>query len=139
MKIVAEGQSLDEMLNYSSLLPEGSSGEVRLYLDRQLTQSELDSLQQNLLAQGVTLTAPISIVSRVLIIPYKKMFDPLGAIVNTFKGIWNVVVTGWQIVTFPFRMPWWVWAAGGVGIVYLLTRPKVRQVVTAVALKRASK
>jgi len=122
--IIAEGPSISDLSQYEALFKEGEKGELRLYVERSLNQEELDCLAQEILDQGVTLTAPITQDARIVSIKFQKQIAPLliigGVIVALVIG-----VTGWQLFKESVSViPVWLWLAGGITIGYAVLRRK---------------
>lgn len=118
MNIIAEGFDLNDLAQYEGLLSEGDKGEVRIYLSQDLSLETVTQLQNNLLAQGVVLTAPLRQENRILIIPFQKAVFPLLPIVIVAGGIISLVL-GWQIFQEVTKIPTMAWVVG-LGIVGLL-------------------
>ena len=116
--LLGEGISISHLPQMEARLPEGSTGELRLYLENPVTQSEIDTLQENL--SGV-LTGPIHQVSRVLIIPYRKSFGPLLLIIAALALI-PLVVLGWQLFKSLQNIPLWVWLAAAGLVTYVAVK-----------------
>ena len=122
MQIVI-GQSLTpditSIADYEKYLNEGDIGDVRIYLNHEATQSQLQSIEDTILSQGVTLNGHVYQVANCVIIPYVKLQEPLSVISNSLGDLNDVV--GWQIIKVGIdSVPVWIWWVGGVGIAALL-------------------
>ena len=119
MNLIAEGLSLSELEACESLLPEGQKGEVRIYLDRNLTSSEIQQVEDRILAEGVVLTSSIQSVEGILVIPFQKAIAPL-AIIVVVVGLVAATVLGWQLMSDFLGIPVWMWIVGGGLLVWAL-------------------
>ena len=122
MLVVAEGLTLAELGSYEPLLAEGQQGEVRIYLDRILVLSEIQQIEDEILAQGVVLTDHIQSADGILVIPFQKMLAPLLIVGLVVSGILAVgtAIFGWQLLTNVQGIPIWIWMVGGAALLYLL-------------------
>ena len=123
-ELVAESlnSTLDGLSNYETCFKEGDTGEIRIYLNRTLTPSELQWIQDKILEQGVVLTEPVSQVARIVYVRFVKRIAPLliigGVVAAVFAGI-----TGWQVFKFTEAgIPLWVLLLGGGALAYILFR-----------------
>ena len=117
------GQSLTSNIahiaDYERYLNEGDIGDVRVYLNYEATQSQLQSIEDTILSQGVTLNGHVYQIANCVIIPYVKMQAPLPVISNSLGDLNGVV--GWQIIQMGIdSVPMWIWWVGGVGITALI-------------------
>lgn len=124
MKVVAEGLEVNKIAEYESLYGEGEKGELRLYVDRQLSENEIASLETQICNQGVTLVEPISQEAHILFVRFQKLLVPLAIIVAAIAAI-GVGVAGWQLLKEPlFGVPWWVWMIGAGVLTYMIVKRK---------------
>ena len=117
------GQSLTNNIasiaEYEKYLSEGDIGDVRIYLNHEATQSQLQAIEDSILLQGVTLNGHVYQIANCVIIPYVKLQSPLSAISSSLGDLNDVV--GWQIIKAGIdSVPTWVWWAGGIGLTALL-------------------
>jgi len=128
--LVAEGKEINEMSPVSELFTEGETGEVRFYLDRNLSQYEIEYMQDDILSQGVVLTEPIIQEHNILVVKFQKTLWPLliiGGAVTAITGLF-----GWQIFkSVQAGVPLWVWGVGGAAVLYLLLREPAKAAVKA--------
>ena len=99
MRLVAQGQCVEDMSRADSLFQEGESGEVRLYLSRPLTSVELTNLDKKLRESGAVLTGPIQQASTVVSIPFQKELPFLILLAPLAAGLG---VLGWQLLKPEF-------------------------------------
>ena len=115
----------------------GDTGELRLYVNGVMPQIELDKLQQDLLASGVVLTAPIMQQGEIIFIRFVNSaptasiaglgaigFGPVAIIALVIGGvasIWGSVV-GWQLYKSVSEIPMVVWLGLGGLFAWLLLR-----------------
>ena len=116
MELVAEGLELNKLAEAESLLAEGNKGELRLYLDRKISENILYEFENSLCNQGVILTEPIKQEAHILFIKFKKASDPLTIIAATVIATGVSEVIGWQLEKEPLGIPWWGWAIGAVSL-----------------------
>ena len=121
-ELVAESltSNLDSLSSYETYFKEGDTGELRIYLNRTLTSSELQWIQDKIIEQGVVLTEPVSQVARIVYVKFEKRIAPLliigGAVAAVFAGI-----TGWQVFKFTEAgIPLWIILLGGGALLYIL-------------------
>ena len=127
MEVLAEGFNFSDFPTDTTILREGEEGEIRVYLSEQLSRDELRVIQDELLRQGVVLTSSVYVVSNVLVIPFRKEFDPLGTIKTVLDFITTPFQIAWQIIKTTSSIPWWAWI-GGIGIgAYLLLSSETLQ------------
>lgn len=114
--------SLDEVPQYESSYKEGDIGELRVYLQDNLTEEQVRLIEHEIIDQGVILIAPITQDSRILIIHFRKAIAPLIIIVGAISAI-GTGILGWQMWKgTKYGIPIWAWGvlAGGI-LVYLLS------------------
>lgn len=129
-KLVAESLTgnMAELDNVETQFNELDTGEVRVYVDRALTDDELQQLDTEIRKQGVTLVESVFQDARVIHINFQKRIAPLliiAGVIGTFlAGITGVL--GWQIWrTSKVGVPWWAWVLGLGAMGYLLLRKPV--------------
>ena len=140
MELIGEylGQDLSLLPNYETYLSEGDRGEVRFYVDRQVSEEKIQELQDSLLSEGVTLTEPISQIARVLLIKFEKRLAPLAIIAIVVGGIIaaGAGLLGWQIwKTTQMGIPIWVWVVAGGALLYLIFTSKPAKEVGGLAIQ----
>ena len=117
MKLVKESleNSLVNLSEYDKYFAVGDTGELRIYLQDNLSQSNIDQLTLNL--QGVILTFPIVQDARILVIRFQKAVGTLAIIgESTVNG-----VIGWQLFKVTGAVfPVWGWVVGGLAAGYVL-------------------
>ena len=74
---------------------EGERGEVRIYLQKPLSEPELITLSQTIKAKGGVLTGEIQQVGGIIIMPFRKELPFLLLLVPLLIG---VGVVGWQVL-----------------------------------------
>lgn len=134
-ELVAESLSgnITELGAYEEQFAELDTGEVRIYVDQELSETELCYIEGDILAQGVVLTDYIVQDGGVIVIKFRKELAPLVIIgIIAATGIGGIVgwqlfkdkITGW--LAAPFGVPWWVWilGTGSVVALYFMTRGK---------------
>ena len=113
MELVAEGSEIQNLANYEHLFQEGEKGQVQIYLNRELSNSDIEQLTKELTDKGAVMVAPITCESRILTIKFEKRIAPLILIVAAVLGIG---VVGWQIFKpswgAPLGIPLGIWAVG---------------------------
>jgi len=122
MKLIAEqlNGDLSSIANSESRFAEHDTGEVRIYLENNASQSTIDELQGMILSQGVVLTGPIVQDANMIIIPFQKAIAPLLIIGGAIAAI-IVGITGWQIFKMTTAgIPLWAIIVGGGALAYLL-------------------
>lgn len=98
---------------------EFDSGVLYIYTGNELTDSQIYQIEQNILSQEVRLLEPVGYDSGVLVIKFQKAIAPLLIITLAIGGV-VAAVTGWQIFkSTQLGVPLWVWAVGGLGLLYL--------------------
>ena len=121
MGLIAEGSDIQSLVTQEVLYQEGDRGEVRLYLNTEMSESAVTQITSDLMAKGVVLTGPIIAESRILSIRFEKRIAPLVIIVAALLGSG---VIGWQLFKpkwgAPLGIPVWVWATGAGLLVYVL-------------------
>ena len=122
MKLVAESLSgnLDTLASYEPF-NEGDTGELRVYLEKTLSQEEIVKLETKICNQGAILTEPLVQDARILVIKFKKAIAPLPIIAGVLAGI---AVLGWQLFSETTPIPLWAWVLGGFVIGYTVLRRK---------------
>lgn len=120
MELVAEGTELNKLAEAESLFAEGDKGELRLYLDRKVSEDILYEFESSLCNQGVILTEPIRQEAHIVFIKFKKATEPLTIIAATIIATGVSSVIGWQLEKEPLGIPWWGWAIGAVSLGVLL-------------------
>ncbi len=138
-ELVGESLSSDltDLSQYETQYSEGDTGEVRVYLDRQLTDEALRSIENNIRSQGVVLTGPVTQDVRVLVIPFKKAIAPLAiiAIVVGAVALVGSTILGWQIFkSVKAGVPLWVWGVGGAALLYLILSSKPAKAAGGLAI-----
>ena len=126
LKLIGESLSgdLNTLSGYESYFNEGDTGELRLYLNNELSQERIDTLEREICNQGVMLTAPIIQDARILVIKFQKAIAPLLIIGGAIVVIIGSVI-GWQVFrSTQLGVPIWVWILGGVTIGYIILRRK---------------
>ena len=120
MKLIAEGTQLSEVIPLESEFAEGNKGEIRLYLDREMSDSELVALETSLLEQGVVLTDVVKQDARIVLISFQKAIAPLIII----GGIAIAGLLGWQLYkqVTEIDMTTMLLVGGGGLAAYLLLR-----------------
>jgi len=129
LKLIGEnlGQDLSTLSQYEAYFNEGDTGELRVYLDRQLSQDEINQLEYELCSQEVVLTEPIAQDARILVIKFQKAIAPLLIIGGAIVAIVGVVL-GWQIFKLTqWGIPLWTILIGGAALFYLLFREPVKK------------
>ncbi|MDD5397833.1 MAG: hypothetical protein PHU70_02015 [Dehalococcoidia bacterium] len=141
MELVAEQLSADVqgIEVHESRFAEGDIGELRLYVDHDLTERELIILEEAIRSQGVLLLAPVTQDARVVVIKFRKAIAPLliigGAVTAVVTGL-----VGWQIFqASQFGVPVWVWGVAAAALLYLFFASDTGKKTTDVALLAASR
>jgi len=134
VELVAENLdgTMNGLVEAGAHFAEYDTGEVYIYRQNELNESQLQDLQDQLLAEGVVLTEPIAQDARMIVIKFRVEMLPfaaIAAIVAAVGGLIGFTVFKDKVVTFlkaPFGVPWWVWAVGAVGVgiaVYKIQHP----------------
>lgn len=124
MELVAESLGMDmaTLQELDAKMPEFQTGEIRFYLHRSLTQSEIDQLTADITAEGVYLTAPIVQDAQILVVSFQKRVAPL-LIITGFVIATVMAVGGYQVfLSAVYGIPLWVWIAGGVLLLYMFAK-----------------
>ena len=132
------GQDLSSLPNYETYYAEGDRGEVRFYVERQLSEETIQELQDRILNEGVVLTEPIEQIARIISIKFEKRLAPLAIIAIVVGGIVVVVggLLGWQIFkTVQMGVPLWVWFVVGGALAYLIFTSKPAKEAGGLAIK----
>jgi hypothetical protein len=132
VQVIGSGSGLipEEIAAYEPAFNELDKGELHLYVDRKISQAEIDKLEDEITSKEVFLTGPIHQVGNELIIPFQKRIAPLLII-----GIAAVVIVGavlgWGIFkTTQAGVPLWVWLVGGAALVYLFMQTSTGKAAT---------
>lgn len=125
MNIVAEylGEDLSGMRNAEALFNELDFGEARIFVSKQYSPAELDSVQAEIERRGVRLTGNVTQSGQFVSIPFQKAIAPLAiiAVVAAVTLAAGGAILGWQIVkSTKMGVPIWVWGLGGLAVTYLL-------------------
>lgn len=120
MNVIAESMTNDltGLASYEDMFAEGECGELLIYLDRTLSDTEIDQIEQQLLDQGVILTKPIACDARVLSIGFQKAMPALVVI----AGITIVGVLGWQLLKDIGVIAKWLLIGGALVAGFLLAK-----------------
>ena len=109
-------------------------GEVRAQFDHPLTQSDIDSIQQQLIDQDVFLTQPVSTSGNTVRIAFQVRLFPLLAIV----GVLGAGFLGWmswdiykETKSRLREIPAVILVVAGVATLYLLAKPAKAVATTA--------
>lgn len=114
--------ALDEVPQYESSFNEGDTGELHIYLQNNISQEQLLTLQHDILATGVVLTREITQDARIIIIPFKKAMPALLAIASAVSTISGFII-GYQLLKeVKMGLPLWGWAVIGGVIVYFVSK-----------------
>ncbi len=116
--LFSEGTTSQELEAAMQQFKVGEEGEVRFYVNTQLSPEDILKLQSELISSGIT---PISIVQddTILSIKFKKTATGIGSV---WSNMWSYIQAPFQIFKAAISIPWWVWGLGAVGIVYLILR-----------------
>ena len=95
MKLVAQGEEVQSLTKAEDLFQEKEKGEVRLYLQRPLSEAGLVKLRQSIKAKGGVLVGEIRQAGTVISIPFRKEMPFLLILVPLLAGLG---VVGWQIL-----------------------------------------
>jgi len=122
--IIAESLSSDIGIisQFEEYFAEYDYGELRIYVEQELTDTQIYQLEQDIIGQGVVLTEPISQDARIIVIKFQKAIAPLLIIGTAIAAIVSGII-GWQLFIEPLGIPLWVWAIGGAGLAYLIFMP----------------
>ena len=120
MRLVAEslGPDMTSLDKYESYYGEGSKGELRVYMNRELTQNEMSYVGDEIIRQGVC--GSISQGARILFVSFEKRVAPL-LIIATIIGATISGILGWQLFK-EVGVPAWAWMVGGCALAYLISR-----------------
>lgn len=124
MNLLAEGTNIQDIAQYEVNFDEFDKGELRVYLNHDLTEQDVLTIQTLIENEGVHLTEPISQDARILVIRFEKRIAPLLIIVGALGTI-GTAIAAWQLTTLVKAMPWYVWV-GGVGVVGLIAYKLLR-------------
>ncbi len=121
MILIAEelGGSLARLPDYEAYFATGDTGELRLYLVSPMSQEDILQMEQEILSQGVVLTAPIVQDANILVIKFRKVSTPLIIMVSVI----GVVLQGWQLFKMDGGIPLWALVAGVAILGYFMWRP----------------
>ena len=101
--------NLDEVPQYESKFNEGDTGELRLFLQSDITQTQVNEIEWDIISKGVILVDHVVQDARMLIIRFQKAIEPLYLISSSIGLIVNMLV-GWQIYkTSGVAIPSWLW------------------------------
>ena len=127
VELVDQGIAISELSRKESKFTEFDEGEVRFYLNENITQAELTAIHNTLLKSGVTLTAPIVQDARIVSIKFRKEIAPLLVIGGAVAAVVSGVV-GWQIFKVTKAgVPLWAILVGGGALLYLIFREPVKK------------
>ena len=136
-ELVAENKELKKLSLTEELFAEGDIGEIRFYLDRALSESEVATIESELRQQGVTLIGPVVQEHGILAVGFQKAIAPL-LLIALVVGTLGAGVLGWQVFKLSTGgVPTWVLLIAGMAVVYLMFRSKTTQVVIQTAATRA--
>jgi len=140
MTIIGENLTgnITSLPSYEKYFQEGETGELRLYLSSPISQFDIERLEQDILNQGVVLTAPITQDANILSIKFQKAIAPLVIIAIAAGAVGLVAsgLVGWQIFkTTQAGVPLWVWGIGGVALLYLLLRSEPAKQAGGLAIR----
>ena len=96
-QVIAEGTDINELAVYEDLFLEGERGELRLYLAAPLLQDEINALEEQILARGVTLTAPVTQNGAFLSIRFQKAIAPLLILVGALASLGISGIIAWSL------------------------------------------
>jgi hypothetical protein len=118
MQLVAEhiGNNITVLSDYENQFNEFDSGEVRFYVEQDLSNEEIAQLESDIVGQGVVLTSPILQDANMIVIKFRKELAPLAIIALAVGGMGAIGILGWQLFKYISAVPWWVWIAGGIAI-----------------------
>ena len=122
MELIGEnlGSNISSLDKYEVYYNEGDEGELRLYVSESVSENVLVSLENEILGQGVTLTAPIVQEARIISVKFRKEIAPL-LIIALAVGAIIVGLLGWQIFQLVVAgIPLWVILIGGGALLYLM-------------------
>ena len=123
MDLVAEGTDIKDIAAYDALFSEGDRGEVRIYLNTEMSEPAIRQLTKELMEKGALLTGPITCESRILSIRFEKRVAPL-LIIAGIASVLGIGFAGWQVFKpkwgAPLGVPMVVWVAGAALIGVLL-------------------
>ena len=141
MELIAEGtaETFSSLGNYEYCFNEHDQGELNVYLSRDLTDSEITSIQNGLIEQGVVLTDDVRQAHQILSVKFRKELAPLVIAALVIGGILVVgtVILGWQLSKWFTGIPWWVLALGAVAVLYIVLEEPAKK--AAPYAKRAVK
>ena len=129
LELVAEnlGSDISFLGDYEVCYQEHDTGELRLYVDQPLSYDDINQMEYEICSQGIVLTEPIKQDARVVVISFQKAIAPLAIIAIIVGGIVAIAASllGWQIFKYTkLGVPIWVWAVGGIALLYLLFSSK---------------
>jgi len=96
MNLIAEGTNISEVNSYAPQFENGSTGELRLYFDRSLTEGEIASLRQSLGTPETQIT-DIQHDSGVVSVKFQRVVQSVGQILL----IGTILIGGflaWQLL-----------------------------------------
>lgn len=146
-KLLAQGESIEELAQYEDLIPEGAAIRLICDISSPLSEEELDSLFTEVESQGVVITDIRETLggSPKLIIDAEKQLAPLaifGLALGSLLAL-PVVIFNWRLFSMdPMEMfrkmvlPIVLICLGGVIILALILRPAAPKMVEA-AIKTA--
>ncbi len=95
MELVAQGEEVQSLSRAENLFQEMEKGEVRLYLQRPLSSSELINLRSDIKAKGGVIVGEIKQIGGVVSISFRKEIPFLLLLVPLLAGLG---VVGWQVL-----------------------------------------
>ena len=122
MILIAEhlGSEVTNLGSQEYKFNEGDRGEVNLFMTEPISSEMLIQLEDYIIGQGVTLTAPIAQDAGMISIQFEKRLAPLAIIALGILavGVVGAGILGWQILKAVSEIPTFVWAIGGMLLVY---------------------
>lgn len=152
MNLIAEGtaETFNNLGQYEVYFNEHDEGELRVYLSRDLSESDITSIQNGLLEQGVVLTDDVRQAHQILSVKFRKEIAPLVIAALVIGGVLIIgtVILGWQLSKWFTGVPWWVLALGAVTVLYIVLEepakkaarsagPYVKKAASVYLLKKA--
>ena len=121
-ELIAQGQNISDLPKSENEFAEGDEGEVRLYLTENISEEQLQKLQDDILEKRVKLTEEIKQDARIVVIKFRKEILALGTIAIAALVIVGLIIA-WQLLKAAAAIPIWVWALGGIGLgIWLLKK-----------------